>query len=65
VLFATVNLARFQKLDAEDLLNRAIHKFVKRFQQIERIVHKSDRRLEDCSLKELDALWESTKRKKG
>jgi tetrapyrrole methylase family protein/MazG family protein len=62
VLFATVNLARYQKLDAEELLNRAIHKFVKRFQQIEHVVHKSGRRLEDCTLEELDALWESAKR---
>jgi tetrapyrrole methylase family protein/MazG family protein len=61
LLFAAVNLARYEKLDAEDLLNRTIHKFVKRFQQIERAVHKSGRRLEDCTLEELDALWESAK----
>ena len=65
VLFATVNLARYQKLDAEDLLNRAIHKFVNRFRQVERAVHKRGRRLEDCSLEELDGLWEKTKSKKG
>ena len=63
LLFAAVNLARYEKLDAEDLLNRTIYKFVKRFQQIERAVHKNGRRLEDCSLEELDALWESTKHK--
>jgi tetrapyrrole methylase family protein/MazG family protein len=62
VLFATVNLARYQQLDAEELLNRSIHKFVRRFQQIERAVHKSGRRLEDCTLEELDALWEAAKR---
>jgi tetrapyrrole methylase family protein/MazG family protein len=65
VLFATVNLARYEKLDAEDLLNRAIHKFVKRFRQVERAVHKRGRHLEDCSLEELDALWEKAKHKKG
>ena len=62
LLFATVNLARFEKLDAEDLLNRTIHKFVKRFQQVERAVHRQGRKLEDCSLEELDALWEVAKR---
>jgi tetrapyrrole methylase family protein/MazG family protein len=62
VLFAAVNLARYEKLDAEELLNRAIHKFVRRFQQVERAVHNRGRRLEDCSLEELDALWESSKR---
>ncbi len=61
LLFAAVNLARFEGLHAEDLLNRTISKFVARFQQIERAVHKSGRRLEDCTLEELDALWESAK----
>jgi tetrapyrrole methylase family protein/MazG family protein len=61
LLFAAVNLARYENLQAEDLLNRTIEKFTRRFQQIERAVHKSGRRLEDCALEELDALWESTK----
>ena len=63
LLFAAVNLARFEELHAEDLLNRTIAKFITRFQKIERAVHKSDRRLEDCTLEELDALWESAKHK--
>ena len=64
LLFAAVNVARFEGLQAEELLNRCIDKFVKRFQQIERAVYKSGRRLEDCTLEELDALWESAKHKK-
>ncbi|MGA2138932.1 MAG: nucleoside triphosphate pyrophosphohydrolase [Verrucomicrobiia bacterium] len=64
LLFAVVNLARFENLQAEELLNRATTKFVKRFQQIEKAVHASGRRLEDCTLKELDALWESAKHKR-
>ena len=63
LLFASVNLARFENLQAEELLNRTIAKFVKRFQQIEVAVHASGRRLEDCTLEELDALWESAKHK--
>jgi tetrapyrrole methylase family protein/MazG family protein len=63
LLFAAVNLARFENLQAEELLNRTIAKFVKRFQEIERAVHAGGRRLEDCSLEELDALWESAKHK--
>lgn len=62
LLFAVVNLARFEKLHAEDLLDQTVKKFVTRFQKIERAVHKSGRRLEDCTLEELDALWESAKR---
>ncbi len=61
LLFAAVNLARFENLQAEELLNRTIAKFVGRFQQIEKAVHASGRRLEDCTLEELDALWESAK----
>jgi tetrapyrrole methylase family protein / MazG family protein len=63
LLFAVVNLARFKDLQAEELLNRSTTKFIKRFQQIEKAVHVSGRRLEDCTLKELDALWESAKHK--
>lgn len=63
LLFAAVNLARFENLQAEELLNLATAKFVKRFQQIEKAVHASGRRLEDCRLEELDSLWESAKHK--
>ncbi|MEI6084502.1 MAG: nucleoside triphosphate pyrophosphohydrolase [Verrucomicrobiota bacterium] len=63
LLFAVVNLARFEKLHAEDLLDRTVKKFVKRFQHIEQAVQKSGRRLEDCTLAELDALWESAKKR--
>jgi tetrapyrrole methylase family protein/MazG family protein len=63
LLFAVVNLARFEELQAEELLNRSIAKFVARFQRIEKAVHASGRRLENCSLEELDALWESAKHK--
>jgi len=64
LLFAAVNLARYENYDPEDLLNRATHKFVKRFRKIEHAVRKQGRHLEDCSLKELDALWEATKRRR-
>jgi tetrapyrrole methylase family protein/MazG family protein len=63
LLFATVNLARYEKLQAEELLDRCVSKFAKRFQQVERAVHRSGRKLEDCTLDELDAYWESAKHK--
>jgi len=61
LLFAVVNVARFQGLQAEELLNHSVEKFIHRFQQIEGAVYKSGRRLEDCTLEELDSLWESAK----
>lgn len=63
LLFATVNLARFQGLQAEDVLNKAVTKFTQRFRAVERAVHQSGRQLKDCSLAELDRLWNETKRR--
>lgn len=64
LLFAAVNLARFKELQAEDLLNGATKKFVRRFQRVETQIHRAGKRLEECSFQELDDLWESNKRKK-
>lgn len=62
LLFAVVNLSRFQKLRAEELLDRTVRKFTRRFQAIEQAVHEKGRQMTDCSLAELDALWEAVKR---
>ena len=62
LLFATVNLARWHKLDAEQTLNRATDKFVRRFQRIEDALRAVDRRWEDATFEELDALWEQAKK---
>ena len=64
LLFAVVNLARFEKMHAEDLLDRTVKKFVDRFQKIEKAVQASGRRLEDCTPEELNVLWESAKKPK-
>lgn len=61
LLFAVVNLARVQKIDAEDALNRTVKKFRRRFQQIEREIARRGKKLEDCSLAELDAIWDKVK----
>ena len=62
LLFATVNLARWHKLDAETVLQRATNKFVRRFQHIETTLQAAGRRWEDASFEELDALWEQAKK---
>jgi tetrapyrrole methylase family protein/MazG family protein len=64
LLFAVVNLARFEGLQAEDLLNRSVVKFTKRFRQVEHAVHKRGRKLEDCTLAELDEFWNAAKRRR-
>lgn len=62
LLFATVNLARWHKLDAEAMLNRATDKFVRRFQRIEDALRARGQRWEDATFAELDALWEQVKK---
>lgn len=65
LLFAVVNLARYQKFDAEDALNQTTKKFRRRFEHIEREVARRGKKLEDCSLEELDAIWNQAKQKGG
>jgi tetrapyrrole methylase family protein/MazG family protein len=62
LLFAVVNLARFKDVQAEQLLDRCVVKFVKRFHFIEAEVHRRGKSLDQCSLRELDAIWEMAKK---
>jgi ATP diphosphatase len=61
VLFCCVNLARFLKVSPEEALRSTNKKFETRFEYIEAQVHKQGRRLEDCTLGELEALWVQAK----
>ncbi|MGN0192638.1 MAG: nucleoside triphosphate pyrophosphohydrolase [Candidatus Gastranaerophilaceae bacterium] len=58
ILFATVNLARRNKIDAEQALIKANTKFVKRFQKMEKLAEKP---LEELTSDEWDALWKRAK----
>lgn len=59
MLFATVNLARWNKIDAEQALLKANKKFMKRFRKMEELALKS---LDDYSFEEFDALWKQAKK---
>jgi tetrapyrrole methylase family protein / MazG family protein len=61
LLFAVVNLSRFLKLDSEDLLRKSISKFIGRFKKVEMHVASAGRKIEECSLKELDDIWNKIK----
>jgi len=65
LLFAVVNLCRFRKMHAEEVLQDAILKFTKRFQQVEKRVHAEGREITQCNLVELDKHWESVKKAEG
>ena len=61
LLFAVVNLSRFQGLNAEEVLQHAVDKFAKRVQAVEQRVRLSGRELAQCTLAELDAHWNAVK----
>jgi MazG family protein len=63
LLFSLVNLARFQKVNAEDALRGTIRKFVDRFQYIEQKLSQQNKTVYDSSLPEMDRLWEESKKK--
>lgn len=63
VLFTLVNYARFLHIDPELALERTNKKFIRRFQQIEKLAAGSGRNIYDMSLEEMDTLWSQVKEK--
>lgn len=61
LIFAAVNVSRFFGHNPEDLLHQTIAKFTRRFQYIEEAVHARGRQMSDCTLAELEAIWEEAK----
>ncbi len=61
LLFAAVNLARKNKLDAETVLAAATEKFVTRFHLMERELQRQDRKLGEVDLAGLDEIWNQVK----
>lgn len=59
MLFAVVNLARWNKIDAEQALLKSNKKFISRFKKMEELAVKP---LEEYSFEEFDALWKQAKR---
>lgn len=60
-LFATVNLARHLKVNAEESLRQANHKFERRFRQVEQKLAEQGKSVEQSSLVEMDVLWNEVK----
>ena len=59
LLFAAVNLARWNKIDAEQALLKANRKFMTRFRKMEELATKP---LEEYSFEEYDNLWKQAKK---
>lgn len=61
LLFALVNYARFQRINAEDALRGTIDRFARRFRHIEQSAAGQGRTLAEMTLAEMDQFWEEAK----
>ena len=61
VLFSLVNLGRHLELDPEAALQGTNAKFRHRFHAIQRALEAENRRLDEASLEEMEALWQQAK----
>lgn len=58
LLFSVVNVARFAKVDPAYALELTNAKFIRRFRAVEDEIVASGRRMKDCTLAEMDAIWD-------
>jgi len=63
VLFSLVNVGRFLKVEPETALRAAAHKFKKRFSRLEQLAASRGLVMAECTLQELDSLWDEAKAK--
>lgn len=63
LLFSAVNVVRFLKLDPEIALKKTNRKFVERFRDMESEAAVTGKKVADLNAAELDALWNSAKRR--
>lgn len=62
LLFSVVNYCRFIDVDAESALEGTNRKFSRRFREVERRVREQGRSLKECTLAEMDAIWDEVKK---
>jgi len=61
LMFAVVNLSRFLRLDAEDVLRDTIHKFQNRFLKMVQLCQADGSDFQQLPLDEMDIFWEKAK----
>jgi len=61
LIFATVNVIRLCHKSPELILRKADEKFMNRFKHVERMVMERGKKMENCTLKELDEVWNTVK----
>ena len=63
LLLTVTSLARKSKTDSELALTNATNKFIDRFETVEKCVIEQGKNVENMSMTELDAIWDSIKHK--
>lgn len=61
ILFSLVNYCRHMGINAEDALAKSNQKFKDRYQHMEKVISKSDVKMPELSMEELDTYWEKAK----
>jgi len=64
LLFSVVNLARYRKIDPEVLMAKANSKFERRFGEMENIIKKAGKSLEEADPGEMEEAWIQAKSRK-
>ncbi len=62
LLFAAVNIARFLDIDPETALRKSNRKFIERFQFMETALRRAGKDLGNCTLDEMEELWQQAKK---
>jgi len=62
LLFSVVNLGRFLEISPESALNKAVDRFISRFQYIEQRLRERGKDPSQSTLEEMDQLWEEAKK---
>lgn len=61
ILFSLVNLSRHLSVSIEKALNKSNLKFIKRFQEMEKISQENSKNFSELSIEEMNSLWEKAK----
>lgn len=62
LLFALVNYGRFLKIVPEDALQKANHKFKKRFEKMEELITRDNLNIQNLNLNILNTYWDTVKK---
>jgi len=65
LIFACINFARHNDIDAEAAVRGVNHRFEWRFRRVEELAAAQNQTLADMSLEEMDELWEEAKREEA